>query len=211
MILGIATRQEAEIGFCGSILGEEMTSIIQRKLAAGCFACLLLMTIACRHKAVINSVPANSPTPVEQASMELDQVNTGGWDKAWTNLLNVAEQSFTPSLPKLLGVEVELVVGNAGEAEDELTLTIVDANNKELAVVTEPVQAANSERVMFLMPTNGVELSPGQTYRLRLTGGATFGWKYVIGGYENGEATFNGKPLLAQARSTFLFRTFGEK
>jgi hypothetical protein len=63
--------------------------------------------------------------------MEPDQVNPAGWDKAWTNLLNVAEQSFTPSLPKLLGVEVELIVGNPGETADELTLTIVDANNKE--------------------------------------------------------------------------------
>jgi hypothetical protein len=90
-------------------------------------------------------------------------------------------------------------------------LTIVDANDKELAVVTNKVQAANSEHVIFLMPTDGVELSPGQTYRLRLTGGATFGWKYVVGGYENGEATFNGKPLLPGARSTFLFGTFGEK
>ena len=142
--------------------------------------------------------------------MQPDQVNTEGWDEAWTNLLNIAEQSFTPSLPKLLGAEVELVVGNPGESEDELTLTIVDANDNELAAVTEKGQTANSGRVMFLMPTNGVELSPGQTYRLRLTGGATFGWKYVVGGYKNGEATFNGKPLLAQARSTFLFRTFGK-
>jgi len=39
--------------------------------------------------------------------------------------------------------------------------------------------------------------------------GATFGWKYIGGGYEKGEATFNGKPLLPGARSTFLFRTFG--
>jgi len=139
-----------------------------------------------------------------------DQVNTAGWDKAWTNLLNVAEQSFTPSLPKLLGVEVELVVGNPGEAEDELTLTVLDTKNQEVVTVTEKVQTANSDTVMFLMPTNGVALSPGQTYRLRLTGGTTFGWKYVVGGYKNGEATFNGKPLLAQARSTFLFRTFGK-
>ena len=188
-----------------------MTSPIQSALAAGGFACILSLTLACRHKAVTNSVPTTAPTPAQLASMEPDQVNTAGWDKAWTNLLNVAEQSFTPSLPKLLGVEVELVVGNPGEAEDELTLTIVDANNKALAVVTKQVQAANSERVMFLMPTDGVELSPGQTYRLRLTGGATFGWKYVVGGYENGEATFNGKPLLPGARSTFLFRTFGEQ
>ena len=55
---------------------------------------------------------------------------------------------------------------------------------------------ANSEHTMFVMPKGGVELSPGQIYRLRLTGGATFGWKYVVGGYEHGEATFNGKPLL---------------
>ena len=143
--------------------------------------------------------------------MQPDQVNTAGWDKAWTNLLNVAEQSFTSSLPKLLGVEVELVVGNPGESEEELTLTIVDANEKELAAVTEKIQTANSERVIFLMPTDGVDLSPGQIYRLRLTGGATFGWKYIVGGYENGEATFNGKPLLQDARSTFLFRTFGAR
>ncbi|HTR27457.1 MAG TPA: hypothetical protein VMI10_26040 [Terriglobales bacterium] len=143
--------------------------------------------------------------------MRPDQVNTEGWDKAWTNLLNVAEQSFTPSLPRLLGVEVELIVGNSGETEDALTLTIVDAKDQALAVVTQKVQAANPGHVMFVMPTGGVELSPGQVYRLRLTGGATFGWKYVVGGYEYGEATFNGKPLLAQARSTFLFRTFGGK
>jgi hypothetical protein len=188
-----------------------MTSPIRRALAAGGFACILSLTIACRHKTVTQPVPTTAQTASQLASMDPDQVNTAGWDKAWTNLLNVAEQSFTPSLPKLLGVEVELVVANPGEAEDELALTIVDANNKELAVVTQKVQAANSEQVIFLMPTDGVELSPGQSYRLRLTGGATFGWKYVMGGYEHGEATFNGKPLLAQTRSTFLFRTFGEK
>ena len=188
-----------------------MTSPIERALAAGGFACILSLTLACRHKAVTNPVPTTTAAPAQLASMEPDQANTTGWDKAWTNLLNVAEQSFTPSLPKLLGVEVELVIGNPGESEDELTLTIVDANDKELAVVTEKVQTTNPDKVMFLMPTNGVELSPGQTYRLRLSGGATFGWKYVIGGYENGEATFNGKPLLPGARSTFLFRTFGER
>lgn len=185
-----------------------MIAAVKCTLIVG-IGCILATTIACRHQSVTASRSTNTPTVVARASMQPDQVNTEGWDKAWTNLLNIAEQSFTPSLPKLIGVEVELVVGNPGESEDELTLTIVDANDKELAVVTEKVQTANSGRVMFLMPKNGVELSPGQTYRLRLTGGATFGWKYVVGGYKNGEATFNGKPLLAQARSTFLFRTFG--
>jgi hypothetical protein len=44
-----------------------------------------------------------------------------------------------------------------------------------------------------------------------LSGGATFGWKYGVGGYENGSASFNGQPLLREARSTFLFQTFATK
>lgn len=49
---------------------------------------------------------------VQPASMTPDQVNTAGWDEGWTNLVNDVEQTFTPSLPRLAGVEVELVVGN---------------------------------------------------------------------------------------------------
>ncbi len=45
-----------------------------------------------------------------------DQVNTAGWEKAWTNLVNDVEQSFRPSMPRLLAVEVELTVGNVGES-----------------------------------------------------------------------------------------------
>ena len=187
-----------------------MIAAVKCALMAG-MGCMLATSFACRHQPVTASHPTEAPPPMQSLSMQPDQVNTAGWDKAWTNLLNVAEQSFTPSLPKLLGVEVELVVGNPGESEDELTLTIVDGNNKELAVVTERVRSENSEHVVFVMPKDGVELSPGQTYRLRLTGDATFGWKYVVGGYENGEATFNGKPLLRDTRSTFLFRTFGAR
>jgi hypothetical protein len=44
---------------------------------------------------------------------------------------------------------------------------------------------------------------------MRLSGGTTFGWEYVLGGYEKGAPTFNGRPPLPNARSTFLFRTFG--
>jgi hypothetical protein len=165
---------------------------------------------ACRHQTVTSSVANATFKPAETLSMQVDQVNTAGWERAWTNLLNVAEETFIPSRPKLLAVEVELVVGNPGQTEDELMLTILNANDEKLAVATRQVEAAASNQVRFVMPEGGVALSPGETYRLRLTGGATFGWKYVIGGYEKGHATFNGKPLLRQARSTFLFRTFGD-
>ena len=142
-------------------------------------------------------------------SMRTDQVNAARWDKAWTNLLNDVEQSFRPSMPRLLGVEVELIVGNPGPPEDELTLTILDAKGHTLAVVTEPVEPSGCDHTMFIIPKNGIDVTPGETYWLRLKGGTLFGWKYVVGGYEKGAATFNGNPLLKQARSTFLFRTFG--
>jgi hypothetical protein len=74
--------------------------------------------------------------------MTPDQVNTAGWDKGWTNLVNDVEQTFTPSLTKLVGVEVELLVGNAGAAEDHLTLTVLDATGRTVAVLTESVQTS---------------------------------------------------------------------
>jgi hypothetical protein len=149
------------------------------------------------------------PASVQQASMTPDQVNTAGWDKGWTNLVNDVEQTFTPSLTRLEGVEVELVVGNAGATEDHLTLTVLDATGRTVAVVIESVQTADCDQVLFVIPKGGVEVTPGQVYRLKLSGGTTFGWKYIVGGYEKGAATLDGKPLLPKERSTFLFRTFG--
>lgn len=149
------------------------------------------------------------PASVQPAAMTQDQVNTAGWDRAWTNLVNDVEQSFTPSLPRLVGAEVELVVGNAGATEDQLTLTVLDPAGLTVAAVTRSVQTAASNQVMFVIPGGGVEVTPGQTYRLKLSGSTTFRWKYVAGGYEQGAATFNGKPLMPTEHSTFLFRTFG--
>jgi hypothetical protein len=181
-----------------------MASRFHRALATAGLGGVLFLGAACRHRV------ANSPAPLApQAAMKPDQVNTDGWNKAWTNLVNDVEQTFTSSATTLVGVEVETVVGNAGAEEDELTLTIVDASGKALAVVTQRVQTADSEHVLFVIPRGGVEVTPGQTYRMKLSGGTTFGWKYVLGGYEKGAATFNGKALLPQTRSTFLFRTFG--
>jgi hypothetical protein len=158
--------------------------------------------------AVSHFAPAIA-TSAPGVSMKPDQVNTAGWDQAWTNLVNDAEQSFTPSMPKLLAVEVELVVGNPGPPEDELTLTVMDSTGQELVSVTQLVQASDCEHTMFMISKDGIDVQPGQAYRIKLTGGILFGWKYVVGGYKKGAATFNGRPLLPGARSTFLFQTFG--
>ncbi len=142
-------------------------------------------------------------------SLKPDQANPARWDKAWTNLVNDAEQSFIPSLPKLTAVEVDLIVGNAGQTDDELTLTVFDSAGQLVANVTQMVPASDCDHALFVISKDGVDVKPGETYRIQLTGGLLFGWKYVMGGYEKGTATFNGKPLVPKARSTFLFRTFG--
>jgi len=146
--------------------------------------------------------------------MRPDQVNTAEWKGGWTNLLNDARQNFVPSLPRLMAVSVELVVGNPGPDEDLLTLSVLDGKGKPVGRLTQRVSTETSGHVLFQFPGRGLKVSPGTPYSLQLRGGTLFGWKYVVGGYENGDGTFNGKPLVRKAdgtpeRSTFLFRTFG--
>jgi len=143
--------------------------------------------------------------------MAPDQTNTATWQNAWTNLVNDVRQSFTPSLPNLIAVEVQLVLANPGPPEDHLTLTLLDSTGRSVALVSKTVPASDFEHVLFVFPNGGVQVSSGQLYSLRLSGGTTFGWKYVVNGYEYGSASFNGQPLVPGARSTFLFQTFGKK
>jgi len=166
----------------------------------------ILTTRGAEPDAVLNS----SPVPGSR-EMKLDQVNIAGWNRAWTNLVNIAEQSFTPSMPHLMAVEVELLVGNPGPSQDDLTLTVLNQQGDELVSVTQDVKTSNCQHTVFVLPNGGIDVNAGSTYRIRLKGGIIFGWKYVMGGYPKGEATFNGKPLVPKARSTFLFRTFGSE
>ncbi len=139
-----------------------------------------------------------------------DQANTAPWQNAWTNLNNFARQSFIPSLPRLTGVEVELVVANPGRESAEVSMMILNEAGVGVAQVFKTVAAADCGHVVFLLPRGGLPVSPGQVYSIALSGGDNlFGWKYVVGGYGKGTAFFNNKPLLKEERSTFLFRTFG--
>jgi len=142
-------------------------------------------------------------------AMTPDQVNAEAWKNAWTNLLNDVRQTFTPSMPMLTGVEVGLVVGNPGPSDDEVTMRVMDADGKVVAAVSQTVRVDDCDHVLFILRDGGVRVSPGQVYSIGLSGGKVFGWKYVVGGYAKGAASFNGRPLLPGARSTFLFRTFG--
>jgi hypothetical protein len=179
------------------------------KSKKGVLLTVVVLLALCGAAPTANLASSAMAAPLPGPSMKLDQVNTAQWDKAWTNLVNDVQQSFKPSLPKLLAVEVDLVVGNPGPLEDELTLTVLDSTGQTVAVVTQTVQASDCDHTMFVISKDGVDVQPGQTYRLKLTGGTLFGWKYVVGGYAKGAATFNGGPLLPKAHSTFLFKTFG--
>ncbi len=153
---------------------------------------------------------ADEPPPLYR-SMTPDQVNTEPWNNAWTVLQdNRLRQGFTPSLPKLTGVEVELVGAIAGPAQDEISMALLDAKGQVLSTVSKTVTADDCDHILFVFPRGGWPVSPGQVYSIELSGGrGVFGWKYVVGAYANGSASFNGKPLSRDGRSTFLFRTFG--
>lgn len=154
--------------------------------------------------------PAGGRPPALQSLLKPDQANTARWQNAWTNLNNYARQSFTPSLPRLTGVEVELVVANPGPDSAELSLMILDEEGFGVALVSKTVSVADCGHVVFILPRGGLPVSPGQVYSIVLSGGDNlFGWKYVVGGYAKGAAWFNKKPLLKDARSSFLFRTYG--
>lgn len=155
----------------------------------------------------VGSTACNPPTL--RAYMTPDQANNAPWKNTWTNLVNDVRQTFTPSLPRLTRIEVELVVANPGPSDEEVMMFLQDAEGETLANVSKTVPVADCGHVLFVFPNGGVQVSPGQVYSIRLSSGSLYGWKYVVGGYPKGEVWFNNKPLLPDARSTFLFRTFG--
>ncbi len=139
-----------------------------------------------------------------------DQANPAAWSEAWTNLSNDVRQAFVPSLPRLTGVEVELVLANPGPDTAEVSMMVLNQEGVGVALVSKTVSADEGGHVLFLLPRGGLPVSPGQVYSITLSSDShLFGWKYVVGGYRKGDASFNGKPLLPGARSTLLFRTFG--
>ena len=147
-----------------------------------------------------------------QVLMRPDQANPAPWTGAWTSLFNVLRQAFTPSLPRLTGVEVEMVVANPGPKTADLNLTVMDKEGVALAVVSKTVPLDDCSHVLFILPRGGLPVLPGQVYTIGLSSvDSPLGWKYVVGGYRSGDASFNGQPLLQNARSTFLFRTFGTR
>jgi hypothetical protein len=147
----------------------------------------------------------------KQAQMTPDQANDAKWKGAWTNLVNDVRQTFRPTMPKLTAVELNLAVANPGPEEEEVTLRVLNVVGEVIATVSRSVPVSAGSHTLFVFPEGGLAVTPGEVHSIRVSGEHLFGWKYVVGGYENGEASFNGRPLLPDARSTFLFTTFGAR
>jgi len=155
------------------------------------------------------TIYVTGPHTGQSTSARPDQANSAPWTQAWTNLLNDVQQSFTPSVSRLTSLEVELILANPGPPSANVTMTLLDADAKPLVTMWKSVSADDCAKVRFALPGGGLAVSSGQKHRIRLSSDSLFGWKYTVGGYQKGQAWFNGKPLLPGARSSFLFRTFG--
>lgn len=154
--------------------------------------------------------PRVAPAPDRaKSSIVPDQSNTQEAGAGWTNLVNHALQTFTPSLSKLARVEIELVVANPGPEEDTISLTVRDPQGEAMAVADQTVRVSDCGWVGYDFSEGGLDVTPGKVYSIEVSGGTLFGWKYAADGYARGEARFNDKPLLQDAHSSFLFRTFG--
>ena len=83
----------------------------------------------------------------EQARMTPDQANDAKWKRGATNLVNDVRQTFTPTMPKLTAVAVDLVVLIPGPEEEEVTLRVLNAAGEVLATVSRSVPVTESRAV----------------------------------------------------------------
>lgn len=143
------------------------------------------------------------------SGVRLDQSHTDDSGAGWTNLVNQAVQTFTPSLPRLVRVEVQLVEANPGPKEDTVSVTLLSSQGQPMAVAEKVLSSSEVGWVPFVFANGGLDVTPGEVYGIEVQGTTRFGWKYVAKGYGKGEALFNGEPILKGAHSSFLFKTFG--
>lgn len=167
--------------------------------------------------------PAKVNSRQQGSPLRLDQENSSRWNGASATLdylsgpgipprsgVRVLSQSFVPKLQRLTAIEVELAAAKPEQSTGDVEMTLM-TKHQVLAQVWKTVDVNDCDHVLFPLPNDGVTVTPGQEYTIRLTGvGGVFGWKYVAGGYAKGSASLQGKPLLQEGRCTFLFRTFGE-
>ena len=138
----------------------------------------------------------------------LDQASSTDANAGSTILTNGLGQTFVPTLPRLIKVEVELAVLNPGKS-DGVNMWLLNSKGEMLATASKSIPAWTGGWATFVFPN--LDVVPGETYSIGVHGGSCFGWKYVTRGYNRGQALWNQKPFGGDGRRAFLFRTYGEK
>jgi len=153
----------------------------------------------------IDVLPDASPNAIAPV---LDQVSSTDANAGSTILTNGLGQTFVPTLPRLIKVEVALAVLNPGKSEDGVNMWLINSKGETLATASKSVPASTAGWATFVFPN--LDLVPGETYSILVHGGSSFGWKYVTHGYNRGEALWNQKPFGGDGTRAFLFRTYGK-
>lgn len=115
-------------------------------------------------------------------------------EPGWTNIVpgNDRGQTFIATRPRITGIEVELVTGNARQkGSDTLTLALTTPRGDVLAEVEQTVDSGEAGWLCFAMPQGGIDVRPGETLVLRLrdTGKVIFGWRYGKSTYRGGHTS----------------------
>ena len=111
-------------------------------------------------------------------------------------LSSLDEQSFVPTLPCLVAVDVDLRTGNPGRGGDTVTLLVIGAGGQALTSVSQFVQEGFDGLLHFDLPGSGIGVTPGSILRIRLqdTGKVVFHWRYRENTYSQGQAFIFGMP-----------------
>jgi hypothetical protein len=157
------------------------------------------LVLALLASAAFAADPCEGPGPAAQVGAAQEG------EPGWTNLVpgNRTGQTFIATRPRITGIEVDLVTGNARPGSgDLLTLTLSTFRGDLLAEVAQAVASGEDGWHCFVLPGGGIEVTPGETLvmRLRDTGKVIFGWRYGKDTYPRGHSL-----MVNRARREFDF------
>jgi len=160
-----------------------------------------------RHVAQFNLTVLDPNEPM------LDQVNNPEWKGGSINIVPVNQvgQTFIPTLPKLVAIEIDLRTANTGRGGDQVTMRILDLNNQTLFTGSATIAEGFEGFSRFNISSQGrsVDIGKPLTITVQDTSKNVFHWKYSEGNtYRNGNALFEGKPFES---NDFYFKTYGKE
>lgn len=138
----------------------------------------------------------------------VDQSNTPLWTGEWTSIQsdNDMWQSFTPSVPRLIGVDIDLINANPGNGDALITVEI--RRGVEVLRSASQVVADGFDGLLFFNLFPDVRVDPGESLLINVfdQGELTFGWRFAGDTYPGGERFVFGDP---QPASDCFFQTWG--